>query len=178
MIDNETMAIVVADQISQNGNFDYSQLDPDVLDAVIDQENLLEDVLKRSRVEIGNILIRVKEILPHGTFMDWYLSKGITSSSCSRCIQEAKVPNLGNLPKQKTKSGNPNWRRDADGNWHTEPVSRYMYGKSIVLTRGTGDKKELIRMEYGAVESPHVIAWIDDDQLDDIMRCGAILKSE
>jgi hypothetical protein len=315
MIDQEMM-LVVADQRMENPTFDYSQLDADVLDALIDQENILEGVLKRSRIEIGNILLRVKEILPHGTFGPWYRSKGITKNFGWRCVQEAKgnalqrpsifnkIPMMATYtgrpcvyirwieheqryyvgatsslykrygekelreivalkeyatapeafqreqelsdigeyngfplsdkhmyeedkssslellpdqpedepplitaqvklaeydptnvvestvegttsepqPEQPKKNGhkpkNPQWRRDADGNWHTEPVSRYMYGKSIVLTRGTGAKKEQIKMEYGGVKEPHVIAWIDDDQLDDIMRCGATLKSE
>lgn len=70
--------------------FDYAQLKPEVFDALIDQENLLETVLIRSHQEIGEILIAVKALLPHGTFMQWYLSKGISKDMAARSIQFAE----------------------------------------------------------------------------------------
>ncbi len=37
--------------------FDYNQLDAPVLDALMDEENLLETVLKRTHKDIGEILL-------------------------------------------------------------------------------------------------------------------------
>src|SRR6266567_3567958 len=70
--------------------FDYSQLEPDMLDALVDQENMLEDVLVRSRKEIGQILIAVKKLLPYGTFESWYQSKGIRKHYAYNCMQDAQ----------------------------------------------------------------------------------------
>jgi hypothetical protein len=75
--------------------FDYSKLERDALDALVDCETELETVLKRTHEEIGHILIRAKKIIPYGGYEIWHRSQGITDSMASRCVQAAK----GTLPK-------------------------------------------------------------------------------
>ena len=76
--------------------FNYGCLDADTLNKVLDQETLLEAVILRSKEEIGAILLAVKELLPHGVFMEWYLSKGIkrTYANESMLIAQGKPPKL------------------------------------------------------------------------------------
>lgn len=75
--------------------FEYSKLDSDALNALIDCENELEAVLKRTHEEIGHILIRTKQIIPYGGYELWCQSKGITKNFAWRCVQAAK----STLPK-------------------------------------------------------------------------------
>src|SRR5438876_2545826 len=70
-------------------DFDYSQLSSETLDRLLEKENKLEIVLKRSRKEIGQILLEIKDILPHGQFGVWCGCKGITKNMAWRCVQEA-----------------------------------------------------------------------------------------
>ncbi len=70
--------------------FDYATLDTDTRAFVQEQEAELDCVLKRTSEEIGNILIKVKDRLPHGQYMPWLASRSMSQKTAWRCMQAAQ----------------------------------------------------------------------------------------
>lgn len=90
-------------EVQQSSLFDYSVLDNDTRASVLQLEDELDCVLKRSKEEIGAILLKVKQCLPHGQYEPWLASKGISQPTAWRCMQiaqgkEIKSFNLNDLP--------------------------------------------------------------------------------
>lgn len=92
------------EQAGQPTLFDYAALDSETSAFLQEQEAELDCVLKRTTKEIGEILLRVKKRLPHGKYMPWLTSRGISQQTAWRCMQEAlgreikKSPKMSDLP--------------------------------------------------------------------------------
>jgi hypothetical protein len=89
--------------MSQPPVFDYSQLDEDTCTFLLGKEAEMEVVLRRTFEELGRILLEVKARLPHGQYMPWLASKGISQQTAHRWMQIAqgkkplKSPIMGDL---------------------------------------------------------------------------------
>src|SRR6266571_4081779 len=77
--------------------FDYESLDDQVRQALREQEDELDLVLTRTRKEIGGILLKIKDILPHGQFMAWVDAKGLKYKTAYDYMREAKGTTLKSL---------------------------------------------------------------------------------
>lgn len=70
--------------------FDYGSLDEPTRIIVQELDAELDAVLKRTAKEIGLILLKAKERLPHGMYMSWVASKGLSETTAWRCMQVAQ----------------------------------------------------------------------------------------
>lgn len=81
--------MIEIEPVEQTTLFDYAVLDTETRVFVQEQETELGGVLKRTSEEIGNILLKVKKRLPHGHYMPWLASRGISQPTAWRCFQAA-----------------------------------------------------------------------------------------
>lgn len=77
-------------EIQQHTLFDYGSLDSNTRASILQLEDELDCVLKRSQEEIGHILLKAKQCLPRGQYEPWLASKGISKTTAWRCVQIAQ----------------------------------------------------------------------------------------
>jgi len=89
------MDLVAIEPTAVQLSFDYDSLDSDTRTSLQELDAEFNHVLKRSSKEFGDIFLKAKQRLPHGQYILWLTSKGVSQSTAWRCMQIAQGKEIG-----------------------------------------------------------------------------------